>query len=128
MKEKIFGYTTRGATTTSEILTDLDLAKQDLDNHFHIRKGEKWTNPTFGSNLPYYVFQPLDDITVDLIEQDVIEVINYDPRFNLINNTVRVEEDANTITVRAEIVYLPTTTPTDLVLKFDREFNAEQEF
>ena len=128
MKEQIFGYTTQGTTYTSKTLVDLDLALQDLNNHFHIRKGEKWTNPEFGSNLPYYVFQPLDDVTVDLIEQDVLDVINYDPRFSLVTNTVRVEEDASTVTVRAEIIYLPATTPTDLVIKFDREFNETQEF
>ena len=67
----IIGYTTKNTTSTSKILRDLDLAKQDLENHFHIRKGEKWTNPDFGSNLPYLVFQPLDDLTVDEIEDDV---------------------------------------------------------
>ena len=125
MKEQIYGYTTREGSVTSVQLTDLELAKQDLDNHFHIRKGEKWCNPTFGSNLPYYVFQPLDEITIELIEQDVIDVIEYDPRFQLKSKTVRVEQDAHYVTVRAEVIYLPTTTPTDLVIKFDREFDAE---
>lgn len=125
MKEQIYGYTTRTDSVTSIQLTDLELAKQDLDNHFHIRKGEKWCNPTFGSNLPYYVFQPLDEITIELIEQDVIDVIEYDPRFQLKSKTVRVEQDAHYVTVRAEVIYLPTTTPTDLVIKFDREFDAE---
>lgn len=125
MKEQIYGYTTRAGSITSTQLTDLELAKQDLDNHFHIRKGEKWCNPTFGSNLPYYVFQPLDEITIELIEQDVIDVIEYDPRFRLQSKTVRVEQDAHYVTVRAEVIYLPTTTPTDLVIKFDREFDAE---
>jgi phage baseplate assembly protein W len=126
MKEQIIGYTTAGHT--SRQLTGLDLAKQDLSNHFGIRKGEKWTNPEFGSNLPYHVFQPLDEATVDLIEQDVIDVVNYDPRFELASNIIRVEEDAYTVTIRIELVYLPTTTPTDLVLKFDRESQEQIEF
>ena len=125
MKDQIYGYTTLAGSITSTQLTDLELAKQDLDNHFHNRKGEKWCNPTFGSNLPYYVFQPLDEITIELIEQDVIDVIEYDPRFRLQTKTVRVEQDAHYVTVRAEVIYLPTTTPTDLVIKFDREFDAE---
>lgn len=129
MKQEIYGYTTRGESVTSRPLTDLDLAKQDLDNHFHTRKGEKWCNPDFGSNLPYYVFQPLDEATVDLIEQDVIEVIKYDPRFQLKSNTVRVDRDAQSVTVTAEMMYVPTATPTTLQVKFDREFeNAGQEF
>ena len=125
---KIIGYTTVGEQHTSKHLTDLDLAKQDLRNHFGIRKGEKWTNPEFGSNLPYYIFQPLDDATVALIEQDVIDVVSYDPRFELTRREVRVQEDAHFVTVRIELTYLPTTTVTDLVLKFDKEFAQQAEF
>jgi len=118
---KIIGYTTIGEKNTSKQLSDLDLAKQDLSNHFSIRKGEKWTNPEFGSNLPYYVFQPLDDITVDLIQQEVSNIVNYDPRFNLLSEIVRVEEDKNAVTILIELLYLPTTTATELEVKFDRE-------
>lgn len=125
---KIIGYTTVGEQHTSKHLTDLELAKQDLRNHFGIRKGEKWTNPEFGSNLPYYIFQPLDDATVALIEQDVIDVVSYDPRFELTRREVRVQEDAHFVTVRIELTYLPTTTVTDLILKFDKEFAQQVEF
>jgi phage baseplate assembly protein W len=125
---KIIGYTTLGEKHTSRHLTDLDLAKQDLSNHFGIRKGEKWTNPEFGSNLPYYVFLPLDDSTVALIEQDVVDVVSYDPRFALTRREVRVQEDAHFVTVRIELTYLPTTTVTDLELKFDKESAQQVEF
>ena len=81
--KKIIGYTTVGEQYDARYLTDLELAKQDLKNHFNIRKGEKWTNPEFGSNLPLYVFQPLDDQTLYLIEQDVSDVVTFDPRFEL---------------------------------------------
>lgn len=125
---KIIGYTTQGSKNTAQQLTDLDLAKQDLSNHFHIRKGEKWTNPEFGSNIPLYIMEPLDDVTVDLIERDVDDVVSYDPRFEVISNTTRVEEDAHTVTIRVELNYLPTTTITDLEIKFDREFENTAEF
>ena len=118
---KIQGYTSIDQNTVTKRLSDLELAKQDLHNHFKIRKGEKWTNPEFGSNLPYYVFQPLDDITKDLISNDVYEVVTYDPRFELRSQDVRVEQDAHFVIVRVELVYLPTTTPTDLEIKFDTE-------
>ena len=124
----IIGYTTLNTKSTSKILRDLDLAKQDLENHFHIRKGEKWTNPDFGSNLPYLVFQPLDTLTSDEIEDDVITVVSYDPRFNLVNSTVTVDEDANYVYVSANLIYLPTKTATDLQLKFDKEFNKVTEY
>jgi len=121
MSKKIIGYTTRDRYRTSLPLTGMELAKQDLLNHFAIRKGEKWTNPEFGSNLPYYVFQPLDDATVDLIERDVIDVVSYDPRFQLMDNSLTVIEDEHLVVLRVELLYVPTTTQTELEIKFDRE-------
>jgi len=118
---KIIGYTTIGEQYTSKVLTDLDLAKQDLSNHFMIRKGEKWSNPDFGSYLQYYVFQPLDASTVDLIQQEVSTVVNYDPRFSLISEDVRVDENEHLVTITIDLLYLPTTTATELLLKFNRE-------
>lgn len=121
MNEKIIGYTTLNDPNVGETLTGLELAKQDLMNHFGIRKGEKWTNPEFGSLLPFYVFQPLDDETVDLIYQDVIDVVSYDPRFELQSDALEVDEDEHYVRVEIRLIYLPTTTPTELLLKFDRE-------
>jgi phage baseplate assembly protein W len=120
MNNRIVGYSS-GENGKQIVLSDLDLAKQDLKNHFGIRKGEKWTNPDFGSNLPFYVFQPLDESTISLITEDVSAVVNYDPRFRLEDNELDVNEDGHEVVVRIRLVYLPTTTPTDLILKFNRE-------
>ena len=120
---KIIGYTTQKSSRSTTVLSGLELAKQDLHNHFNIRKGEKWSNPTFGSDLPLYVFQPLDDTTITLIEEDVYNVVSYDPRFDLVDRNVRVSEDEHSITVRIQLLYLPTTTETALQLKFDKEFD-----
>lgn len=124
----IIGYTTKNTKTTTKTLTGLELAKQDLENHFHIRKGEKWTNPEFGSNLPFLVFQPLDQLTVSEIEDDVITIVGYDPRFELSNSTITVTEDTSFVYVSANLVYLPTKTATDLQLKFDKEFEETLEY
>ena len=72
---EIIGYTTVEQAYTSKGLSGLELAKRDLLNHFHIRKGEKWTNPTFGCNLPLYVFEPLDDDTIESIREEVFAVV-----------------------------------------------------
>ena len=124
----IIGYTTKNTKTTTKTLTGLELAKQDLENHFHIRKGEKWTNPEFGSNLPFLVFQPLDQLTVSEIEDDVITIVGYDPRFELSDSTITVTEDTSFVYVSANLIYLPTKTATDLQLKFDKEFEETLEY
>jgi len=125
--EKIIGYTSLESTNVTG-LTGLELAKRDLANHFAIRKGEKFTNPQFGSDLPYYVFLPLDEATMDLINDDVLNVVSYDPRFTLTDRSVRVNHDDHLVTVRIELMYEPTKTPTDLELKFDAEAQNGIEF
>ena len=122
---KMYGYSTIGQQITPKQLSGLELARRDLENHFQIRKGEKWTNPNFGSMLPFYVHEPLDNVTTDLVKQDVLDVISYDPRFNVDKNTIVVTADESMIEVNAELVYLPTTTRTALELKFDREFEDQ---
>lgn len=124
----IIGYTTVDQAFTSKPLTDLELAKRDLLNHFHIRKGEKWTNPEFGSNLPFYVFQPLDDITIDLIKQEVFEIVSFDPRFDVIENIINVNEDSHYVTINVKLMYVPSTTAIDLQVKFDKESSNNSEF
>lgn len=125
---RIIGYTTVDREITSQTLTGLELAKRDLLNHFHIRKGEKWTDPQFGSMLPYYVFEPLDENTIELITDDVFTVVSYDPRFEPIDNNVVVDQDAHYVTVSVRLLYVPTTTATDLQIKFDREFGETEEY
>ena len=124
----IIGYTTIDQPYTSSNLSDIDLAKSDLLNHFHIRKGEKWTDPEFGCDLPLYIFQPLDDITMDAIREEVYNVVNYDPRFTVNDTNIIVNQDAHYVTINVKLTYVPTTTAIDLQIKFDNEFQQDAEF
>lgn len=128
MSNNIFGYTTISEPYTSKSLSGLDLAKQDLLNHFKIRKGEKWTNPDFGCDLPLYIFEPLDQATQDAINEEVYNVVSYDPRFEVNDSNIRVDQSKHSVTVNVKLTYLPTTTATDLQIKFDREFTENAEF
>ena len=128
MSNNIFGYTTINQPYTSKSLSGLDLAKQDLLNHFKIRKGEKWSNPDFGCDLELYVFEPLDQATQDAIEEEVYNVVSYDPRFEVNNSDISVNHDTHSVTVNVKLTYLPTTTATELQIKFDTEFTENAEF
>ena len=78
--------------------------------------------------MPLYVFEPLDQSTLDAIEEEVYNVITYDPRFNVSNTNVKVDQDEHAVTISVELIYLPTTTVTELQIKFDREFEQNAEF
>jgi len=80
--DKIVGFSNSNTTCSSSTLSDLELAKQDLINHFRIAKGEKWTNPDF--------------------------------------------DDEQSITLEVELIYIPLSQVTTLIVQFDRE-NPEGE-
>lgn len=121
MANIIIGSTNTLGTCTSVVLTDFELAKKDLENHFSIKKGEKWENPEFGTNIPYYLFEPLDEFIIDSIRSEVVEVIDYDPRFDLIDDVIDVREDENSISVSMNIRYIPLNQVETLIVNFERE-------
>lgn len=121
MANKIIGSTNTQGGCTSVTLTDLQLAKKDLQNHFSIKKGEKWNNPMFGTDIPNYLFQPLDELTTNLIRQEVIEVIDYDPRFALEDREITVQEDKHSVTVEVVVRYIPLSIVDTLAINFNKE-------
>jgi phage baseplate assembly protein W len=101
------GFSTAKILSVNTKLTDLALIKQDITNHFSIRKGEKLENPEFGSNLQALLFEPFNLDTVQAIEDDVETVINFDPRCHL--ETVAVTQNAtgDGVTIDCTITIIP---------------------
>ena len=99
-------------------LADYELAKQDLINHFHIRKGEKLHNPNFGSNLWSVVFDPLTATSKQAIIDDVKAVVSYDPRINVTDVTI-VEYDQG-IQIELDLEYVNSDFTDQIKLRFDQ--------
>ena len=100
-------------------LTDFELVKQDLLNHFSIRKGEKLMNPDFGTVIWDLLFEPFTEDVKKLIVEDVEQIINYDPRISI--NGVTIDSTDMGIRIEAEIVILPFDITDTLRLNFDRD-------
>jgi hypothetical protein len=64
------GFSTIGRTKKFR-LTDLELVKRDLLNHFSIRKGEKLMDPNFGSIIWNMLYEPLTADVKSSIVEDV---------------------------------------------------------
>jgi phage baseplate assembly protein W len=115
----------RGFNTIGQVkkfkLTDLELVKQNLFNHFNIRKGEKLMQPNFGSVIWSIMFEPLNEETKNLIQADVKKVVGYDPRTK-VNNVIITQFDHG-VQLDIEMEYLPTNQSDTLRLSFD---NAAQ--
>ncbi len=102
-------------------LTDIDLVKRDLLNHFQIRKGEKLMNPEFGSIVWNLLFEPLDEETKQILQDDVKRVVSYDPRLSV--NEVLLEQLDHGLQVQVSLTYIPSNTSTVMNLTFDSNTN-----
>jgi phage baseplate assembly protein W len=100
---------------------DIDLVKQDIINHFYIRKGEKLMNPDFGTIIWDILFEPFTEEVKKLITEDVEQIINYDPRIAI--NSVSIDSTDMGIRIEADIIYLPFNINERMVFNFDKENN-----
>jgi phage baseplate assembly protein W len=112
------GFSTISTETESFSLYDLALIKQDLINHFHVRKGERLEQPDFGTIIWDIIFEPLTDDVKRLIISDVQEIINYDPR--LVAEDVIVTEYESGIIIECSVTYLPYYITELLQFRFDQ--------
>lgn len=116
----------KGFSTINQVkkfrLTDLELIKRDLLNHFAIRKGEKLMNPEFGSIIWNILFEPLTADVKALIVDDIQRVVSYDPRVQITN--VLVDQIDIGLQVQIELTFLPDNYSDVLSLQFDKELNS----
>jgi phage baseplate assembly protein W len=118
------GRAYRGFSTISEknegySLYDFELIKQDLINHFHIRQGEKLSDPTFGCIIWDLLYEPFTYSVQEAIVDNVTKIINYDPRIQA--DDVIVDSYDQGITVTCTITYLPYSIAEELKFKFDQK-------
>ena len=103
-------------------LTDFNLVKQDIFNHFNIRKGEKLMRPEFGTSLWDLLFEPMGNEISSAIEQEVRQIVSTDPRVRL--EKVIVDTYDNGINIAISLVFVPLNLGDVLYLKFDLENKA----
>lgn len=111
----------RGFSTVNRVkkykVTDFDLVKQDLLNHFSIRKGEKLMNPDFGTIIWNVLFEPLTDDIRQIVINDVKTIAAYDPRLS-VENVVVSQKDFG-LQIELDIRMVTSNQLSNMVLKFD---------
>jgi len=116
------GYNTVDNNTTKVRLEDTELIKRDLLNHFNIRKGEKLMRPDFGSVIWDALFEQMTDDLRDIIVDDVLEIVKYDPR--IVAEKVLVDEYENGILIEIRVQYSNLNQTENLRLLFDQNINS----
>jgi len=99
-------------------LTDFQLAQQDLINYFNIRKGQKLMQPNFGTVIWDMLFEPLDESTRQIIQQDIQRIVGYDPRLKV--GQVLVTQQDTGFLIQLTLSYVNTNQVNTLNLNFDQ--------
>jgi phage baseplate assembly protein W len=96
---------------------DVEAVKNSIVTAFLTAPGDKILNPTYGVDLRQYIFEPIDDFTIDIIKGDIEAKLPLsEPRIELINVDVYGDEDENTIYINLQI-NIPSLGVTGLSLK-----------
>jgi phage baseplate assembly protein W len=103
-------------------VTDEELIKQNLFNHFNTRQGEKLMQPNFGSIVWNMMFEPLNEETKGIIVEDIKRIVGYDPRIR--TNNIIITQFDHGIQVELEIEFALTNRLDTLRLSFDN--NSQQ--
>lgn len=119
-RSKVFiGFSTVDTPINKTRLFDIELVKRDLQNHFMTSKGERVMKPNFGSIIWDLLFEPFTESIKQQVIQDVKDVINSDPRVDLVDLNVNNEEYG--ITVEAVLQYNPFAVLDTLYVRYVRE-------
>lgn len=111
------GFSTLTGTKNFKMY-DAELVKQDLINHFYIRKGEKLENPDFGTIIWDILFEPMTEQLKELISKDIQDIINTDPRISVVSLVVEATDQG--IQVAIEVNYIPFNVSDKMTLNFDK--------
>ena len=111
------GISTVDPDATNFVLYDISLIKQDLLNHFNIQKGEKLSDPEFGTIIWSAIYEPLTDTIKNAIADDVTRIVNYDPRVSV--DSIVIDEYENGIQVECTLTYLTYNISETLRIEFD---------
>lgn len=100
-------------------ISDFELAKQDLFNHFHIRRGEKLMNPNFGTIIWDVIFEPFTETVKDAITEDIKRIAAYDPRIGIQN--IIITEFTDGVKIELVLTYIPSNQIDRMSLQFERD-------
>ena len=102
-------------------IQDIELVKFDLLNHIFTKRGERVMMPTFGTVIPELVFEPLDEDTLETLEDELRFVFDYDPRVELLELEIQPDYNNSAVTAAARLFYV------ELNLVDDMELNIQFE-
>ena len=123
MVAKFRGFSTVDRIRAPYTLEGRDLVKRDLLNVFYTKKGERAMRPEFGSIIWDLLMNPDDTATEKEIRDDVIRIIDADPRVDHLKTTVIYMD--HTIRLEIDLKYVLLNDSDILYLEYIREIEGE---
>lgn len=87
-------------------LYDIDLIKKDLLNNIFTRRGERVKMFMYGTRIPDLVFEPLDEVALNVIEEDLRSVVASEPRVSLVDLRIVPLFDRSVVICSLVLYYL----------------------
>ena len=107
MAAKYRGFSTANWLANKKLaVSDIEAVKIDLANHIFTRLQERVVMPGFGTRIPDLPFEPNDEETAKIIQEDIMKVINYDPRVSLVSFVLMPIPDNNAIIAQVVLNYI----------------------
>jgi phage baseplate assembly protein W len=103
-------------------LTDSNLVVRDLINAFSIKQGDKVGQPTYGTTLWGFLFEPNTPDIITQMDTEIRRVVAQDPRITL--NSLAVWPQENGVLFELEVAFDPFNQPLTIGLSMDRATGA----
>ena len=97
-------------------LTNIELVKRDILNHFATPMGSRVMLPNFGTRIYEYLFDPFDEYTKNVIIEDAVTVVQSDPRVELV--TINVFQEDQALNIEMVLLFKPESVTDNLFVTF----------
>jgi len=115
-KPYFVGFNTVGQPSPPYSLTNIDIVKRDINNHFATPMGSRVMLPNFGTRIFEYLFDPFDEYTKNAIIEDAVRVVSEEPRVELVSVDVYQEDQA--LNVIMVLLFKPESVTDNLFVTF----------
>jgi phage baseplate assembly protein W len=112
------GFNTVDQPNPPYSLTNIELIKRDINNQFATPLGSRLMLPNFGTRIYEYLFDPFDEYTKNAIIEDAVNVIQSEPRVQLVDIQVYQEDQA--LTVAMVLLFQPESITDSLFVTFSQ--------
>jgi len=116
------GYSSFEFQKTKEFkVIDIELVKLDLLNHIFTPRGSRVMMSTYGTSISRLLFEQLDEEVLSILEDELREVFDADPRVELLTLDIRPNVEQQLVTASAKLNYIELNITEDFELNLQFE-------